>query len=115
MSKAQLQTNNSELGGNNTELTDILKSLNENLVDLTGDTVTAETLAEGVTAHDANGERVVGTMTGAKEAVLYTEQSLSDAQKEQARVNIGAVACTVPMMFSINENGGLRITYDDGK
>ena len=32
------------------------------LIDLTSDTVTAETLAEGVTAHGANGELIVGTM-----------------------------------------------------
>lgn len=95
MSKEQLQTNNSELGGNNTELNDILQTINDNLIDLTGDTVTAETLAEGVTAHGANGERLVGTMRSADDivlpdAVLYTEQSLSDAQKEQARENISA-------------------------
>lgn len=30
------------------------------LIDLTGDTVTAETLAEGVTAHDSSGEEIVG-------------------------------------------------------
>jgi hypothetical protein len=32
------------------------------LIDLTGDSVTPETLAEGTTAHDASGERIVGTM-----------------------------------------------------
>ena len=31
-------------------------------LDLTADTVTAETLAEGVTAHDASGAQIVGTM-----------------------------------------------------
>lgn len=34
----------------------------ETLIDLTGDTVTADTLAEGVTAHDASGAEIVGTM-----------------------------------------------------
>lgn len=32
------------------------------LMDLSGDTVNAETLAEGVTAHDASGAEIVGTM-----------------------------------------------------
>lgn len=32
------------------------------LIDLTEDTVTAETLAEGVTAHDAAGNQITGTM-----------------------------------------------------
>lgn len=36
------------------------------LLDLTGDTVTPETLAAGVTAHDAAGERIVGTVVGIK-------------------------------------------------
>lgn len=33
-----------------------------NFTDLSGDTVTPETLAEGVTAHNARGERITGTM-----------------------------------------------------
>lgn len=34
----------------------------EVLIDLTGDTVAPGTLGEGVTAHDASGEPIVGTM-----------------------------------------------------
>ncbi len=34
------------------------------LVDLTADTVTAATLAQGYTAHGADGEAITGTMTG---------------------------------------------------
>lgn len=37
----------------------------ETLIDLKSDTVTPETLAEGVTAHAANGEKIVGTMSAA--------------------------------------------------
>ena len=33
------------------------------LIDLTGDTVTADTLKEGVTAHDKSGVVITGTMT----------------------------------------------------
>lgn len=36
----------------------------QTLVDLTQDTVTPETLAEGVTAHNAAGEPITGTMAG---------------------------------------------------
>ena len=32
------------------------------LIDLTGDSVTPQTLAEGATAHDASGNKIVGTM-----------------------------------------------------
>lgn len=35
----------------------------DTLIDLTGDSVTPETLAQGVTAHDASGKLIVGTMT----------------------------------------------------
>lgn len=69
----------------------------ETLIDLTDDTVTAETLAEGVTAHDASGTQITGTMTagtgsGSANAVLYTAQTLTDEQKTQARTNIGAIS-----------------------
>lgn len=37
----------------------------EVLIDLTGDTVTADTLAEGVTAHDKAGNAITGTMQAA--------------------------------------------------
>ena len=60
----------------------------ETLVDLTGDSVTAETLAEGTTAHDASGNTIIGKMPTTN--VLYTEQALTEAQKAQARENIGA-------------------------
>lgn len=35
----------------------------ETLMDVSKDTVTPETLAEGVTAHNADGEQIVGTMS----------------------------------------------------
>lgn len=62
----------------------------QTLIDLTDDTVTPETLAEGTSAHSANGERITGTMPTT--TVLYTQQSLTTAQKMQARTNIGAAA-----------------------
>ena len=39
-------------------------------IDLTADTVTADVLSEGVTAHDANGVEIVGTL---KSGMLYAE------------------------------------------
>ena len=38
----------------------------ETLIDLTGDSVSPETLAEGVTAHDASGNPITGTMPKAE-------------------------------------------------
>ncbi len=48
------------------------------LVDLTGDTVTPETLAEGVTAHDKSGAVITGIMRTSEDlnAVLVEQESL---------------------------------------
>ena len=60
----------------------------ETILDLTSSTVTPETLSEGVTAFNAAGDPITGTQT----AVQYGKaQSLTEAQKTQARSNIGAV------------------------
>lgn len=65
------------------------------LIDLTNDSVTPETLAEGVTAHSANGDIITGTMPITN--VRYTEQTLTDEQKAQARTNIGALSDNVTL------------------
>lgn len=57
------------------------------LLDLTGDTVTPETLLSGVTAHNAAGERIRGAVAPVRYDVA---QNLTNAQKEQAQSNIGA-------------------------
>ena len=47
----------------------------ETLIDLTADTVTPETLAEGVTAHDKSGNQIVGTLvpgSGGEQPTLFT-------------------------------------------
>lgn len=62
----------------------------ETVIDLTNDTVTPQTLAKGYTAHGANGEQIEGEMP--TETVLYTPQTLTVAQKTQARTNIGAAS-----------------------
>ena len=60
----------------------------ETVLDLTEDTVSEDTLLPGVTAHNSAGERIAG----AANAVLYTAQSPTTAEKTQARTNIGAAA-----------------------
>jgi len=42
----------------------------ETLIDLTGDTVTADKLAEGITAHDASGAEIVGTLVASAQKVV---------------------------------------------
>jgi hypothetical protein len=77
------------------------------LVDLTNDTVAPETLAEGVTAHDASGREVTGIMPVT--TVLYTPQSLTEEQKAQARTNQGVVGTVTPQDYGAKGNG----TTDD--
>lgn len=48
----------------------------ETLIDLTSDTVTAATLAEGVTAHDASGNLIVGTATVVDISNYYTKEEV---------------------------------------
>lgn len=42
------------------------------VIDLTGDTVTASTLAVGATAHAASGEQITGTMMGGTQVIIRT-------------------------------------------
>lgn len=46
---------------------------NETLIDLTNDTVDASHLAEGYTAHDHEGNPIVGEMSGGDEYTLYAQ------------------------------------------
>lgn len=93
----------------------------ETLVDLTQDTVAPTTLAMGATAHAANGEVIEGEMPTT--TVLYTEQALTDAQKAQARENIGVVgtgkdgaSVTVKSVSESTADGGSNVvTFSDGK
>lgn len=60
----------------------------EVLIDLTGDTVTPETLAEGIIAHDASGKRIMGTVVEAVfETWTFTMENGSTVQK---KVNVNA-------------------------
>lgn len=83
----------------------------ETLIDLTGDSVTPETLGEGETAHNSAGEVIFGI--GKKTAVLYTEQNLTEEQKSQARKNIGVNRNSITKT-EINADGELIVTYADG-
>jgi hypothetical protein len=60
----------------------------EVLIDLTDDSVTPETLAEGVTAHDKSGAVIVGTMKASAEdlsAVLTEQEALIATLQETLR------------------------------
>lgn len=47
----------------------------ETILDLTGDTVTAETLKKGYTAHGANGDPILGTMEATSGGIVLSEET----------------------------------------
>lgn len=57
----------------------------QTLVDLTGDTVTAATLAKGVTAHDKSGAKITGTYAPTYETWVFT---MSDGTTTEKQVNV---------------------------
>lgn len=60
----------------------------ETIVDLTGDSVTPETLLEGTTAHSANGEKIVGTLS----IQSITESVLAQVlERDKAKYPVGAI------------------------
>lgn len=74
----------------------------EVLIDLTGDTVTPDTLAEGVTAHDAAGNPITGTMAAAKPEQTKTatpslsQQTISpDSGKVLSGVTVEPITSTL--------------------
>ncbi|MFR8011274.1 MAG: phage baseplate protein [Clostridia bacterium] len=52
----------------------------DTLIDLTGDTVTPETLAEGATAHNKSGEQIIGTMVGGSPTEIVRFWRCEDGQ-----------------------------------
>lgn len=82
----------------------------EVIIDISDSTVTEDTLAEGVTAYAANGEKITGSMPTTP--VLYTEQTLSDEQKAQARKNIDALGNNISLGIHTD---GLLYVFVDGK
>lgn len=75
----------------------------ETLIDLTGDSVTPETLPEGITAHDASGEPIIGTM-----GVVKKYQGTENAGK------ILVVGADGNLVLTDMPAGGDAIGYVDG-
>ena len=72
------------------------------LLDLTGDTVTPETLLPGAIAHDAAGNRISGAVAPVRYDVA---QDLTSEQKKQARDNIGASATVTMRKVTLTTSG----------
>ena len=79
------------------------------LVDLTGDTVTASSLAAGVTAHGADGELIVGTNHAGEWATAYTPSSFACSQSA-ATVVMTQIDGSANHGFELSD-GGLKCPH----
>lgn len=84
----------------------------EVLMDLTGDTVTPETLVAGYTAHGANGARVVGTLTPPVRGVDYWTEADQEAIVQQVITALGT-----PVFGRVDADNNIILTgaLADGK
>lgn len=69
------------------------------LIDLTGDTVTPDTLLEGATAHDASGEQITGT-------AVKTDNNFTDELKEKLE---GIAVSADAVSFSQDLSSGTKV------
>ena len=103
----------------------------ETVIDLTSDTVTPDTLAVGVTAHDKSGTAIVGTMQASEDLdSVIAEQAELIAELETALENAASggggggsfETCTVTVSLdssamlgltatTVDENGNLVVGY----
>lgn len=88
--------------------------------DLTGDTVTPETLAEGVTAHDASGKRIVGKLIitpvilGLQVNFTYGSFTrLEDAQNLNAGVDFNNFSMYKRRRCNLADDGTVNAYYGD--
>lgn len=90
----------------------------ETLIDISEDTVTEETLAAGITAHNSNGEQIKGTMVSVQADLAQTDPEQPDYVKGQEvideKIEAYAVAKTekgaVGGIATLDENGKIPLS-----
>lgn len=82
-------------------------STGETLIDISNDTVTPETLAKGVTAHNAKGDSIVGTMTaeGGGSGVSDNEVVFVTCDLDLATLSASNLSHTYQEIKSLAESG----------
>lgn len=85
------------------------------LIDLTGDTVTPETLAEGATAHNKSGEQIIGAMKGGSPVEIEQFWKYENGQNiiDMFAVSFGGVVCYYCVIAAPDGIQG-NIDQDDG-
>lgn len=92
----------------------------QTLVDLTGDTVTADKMIVGTIAHDKSGEKITGTNPYELEATNTEVQTQTDLIEQIQNALVGKAlgggesTPTQEKTVDITENGTHEITPDDG-
>ena len=93
---------------------------NNTLIDLTSDTVTADKLAQGYTAHDASGAAITGTMSGGG-IVLPAEYQRVEwiSNANTARIDLGSISANpkgaiLDMKFDVvSSSTGIMVSYNE--
>lgn len=83
-----------------------VEAFGQTLIDLTEDKVTPDTLAKGVTAHNAAGDKIIGTMEGQVVDILSTKEEL------EANTEAGKVVDALVVKGMYNSLGGLNFGKD---
>lgn len=86
----------------------------ETLIDLRGDTVTPETLAKGVKAHDASGNQITGTLSNQIGELVFTLDdgtTVSMSQIASVTIPAGSVKKITADSVSVWEQNPLPTTY----
>lgn len=94
---------------------------NATLIDLTADTVTANDLASGVTAHGSNGEQITGTSTKDSDTTDATATAAEILSSKTAYVNTNKLTGTMPnrgavagTISGVSESYAIPNGYHDG-
>lgn len=83
-----------------------VEAFGQTLIDLTEDSVTPDTLVKGVTAHNAAGDKITGTMESQTIDILSTKEEL------EANTEAGKVVDALVVKGMYNSLGGLNFGKD---
>lgn len=87
---------------------------NETLLDLTGDTVTAANLAQGVTAHDASGAAIVGTFDKASGSVYQDADGYLVVDDNKSSAPQGNLSITANGTYDVSDYAGASVDIPVG-